>query len=45
MSALGQNRSFASGQPNVRFAPRADMAAGVADELMDIGNIVRLLVA
>jgi hypothetical protein len=27
MSVLGQKRTFASGQPNVRFAPIADITA------------------
>jgi hypothetical protein len=45
MSPLGQKWSFVPGSPNVRYAPEADMAADVTDELMDIGHIVRLLVA
>jgi len=34
MSALGQKRSFASGPPNVRFAPKADIRPAGAEWLL-----------
>jgi hypothetical protein len=40
---FGSGAAIAPAPRTVRYAPRADMAAGVTDELMDIGHIVGLI--
>jgi hypothetical protein len=40
MSALGQKRSSAAGQPNVRFAPKADIRARIDFKVHAIVNLI-----